>query len=125
MSASKSSAGLSPTQLATLRALLIAERSRLEQRSRGSSPVRQPGERTGDAMDQAEEDLEQHDAIVLDDHDRTRLADVELALLKMDEGTYGVSELSEEPIGYARLHAVPWARLTAAEQEERERRSRR
>ena len=125
MTASKSSAGLSQSQLEALRTLLLTERSRLEDHSRGSSPVRQPGERTGDAMDQAEEDLEQHDAVVLDAHDRARLADVRLALLKMDEGTYGVSERSGEPIGYPRLHAVPWARLTAAEQEESERRNRR
>ena len=36
-------------------------------------------------------------------------------------GPTGRASLSGEPIGYARLSAVPWARLTAAEQEERDR----
>jgi DnaK suppressor protein len=76
-------------------------------------------------MDEAEENLEQHDALRRAAHDRSHLADVELAILKMEDGTYGLSELSGEPIGHARLGAVPWARLTAAEQEESERRSRR
>jgi RNA polymerase-binding transcription factor DksA len=31
-----------------------------------------------------------------------------------------VSELSGEPIDFARLEAVPWARYTAAEQEDLE-----
>ena len=36
----------------------------------------------------------------------------------MDAGTYGVSELSGDPIGFARLEAVPWARVTTDESED-------
>ena len=118
----KSAGGLTPAQISKLRARLLEERARLEGNDATLAPVREPGERTGDAMDEAQENLEQHEAIRRSAHDRSRQADVELALLKMDQGTYGVSELSGEPIGYARLEAVPWARLTAAEQEQSERR---
>jgi DnaK suppressor protein len=124
MTASKSSAGLTAAQVSKLRTRLLAERARLQQSQAVLIPVREPAERAGDAMDEAEESLEQHDAIGRSAHDRSHLADVERALLKMDAGTYGVSELSGELIGYARLEAVPWARLTAAEQEQAERRAR-
>jgi DnaK suppressor protein len=43
----------------------------------------------------------------------------------MDAGTYGTSEVSGEPIGYARLSAVPWARFSVVEQEDLERIKRR
>jgi DnaK suppressor protein len=125
MSASKSSSGLTAAQLSTLRTRLLAESARLRESSSALTPVREPSERTGDAMDEAEESLEQHDALRRAAHDRSHLADVELALRKLENGTYGLSELSGEPIGYARLEAVPWARLSAAEQEQSERRSRR
>jgi DnaK suppressor protein len=125
MSASKSPAGLTSAQLSTLRKRLLAERARLQGSDGTMTPVREPAERAGDPMVEAEESLEQHEAIVRGAHDRSHLADIERALSKMDEGTYGVSELSGEPIGYARLEAVPWARLTAVEQEQSEQRARR
>jgi DnaK suppressor protein len=53
--------------------------------------------------------------------DRRLLADVEHALDKIDAGRFGLSEASGEPIPYARLKAVPWARYDADEEEERER----
>jgi DnaK suppressor protein len=125
MTSSKDSAGLTPSQISKLRARLLSERARLTESDATLTPVREPSDRSGDAMDEAEESIQQHEAIGRAAHDRSHLADVERALLKMDAGTYGVSELSGEPIGYARLEAVPWARLTAAEQEDSERRARR
>jgi DnaK suppressor protein len=124
MTASKNSAGLTAAQLSKLKTRLLAERVRLQDSQAVMTPVREAIERGGDAMDEAEESLEQHDAIGRFAHDRSHLADVDRALLKMDSGDYGVSELSGEPIGYARLEAVPWARLTASEQEQAERRAR-
>jgi DnaK suppressor protein len=45
------------------------------------------------------------------------LADVQDALRRIDDGTYGVSIESGEPIPPARLEAVPWAKYTVQEQE--------
>ena len=39
------------------------------------------------------------------------LHDIEDALRKIGEGSYGVCEVCGEPIGSARLSALPWARL--------------
>jgi DnaK suppressor protein len=47
---------------------------------------------------------------------------VERALRKMEAGSYGVCELTGEPIGFERLRARPWSRhsLAAKERIERE-----
>ena len=39
------------------------------------------------------------------------LADVERALEKLQEGTYGICDSCGEPIGEERLEAIPWATL--------------
>lgn len=50
-----------------------------------------------------------------------RLAKVDRALEKIKAGTYGFSDISGEPIGEARLNAVPEATNTLQEQEISER----
>jgi DnaK suppressor protein len=49
---------------------------------------------------------------------------IERALAKIDEGTYGLSDQSGEPIDLARLQAYPEATLTLEEEEEAARRAR-
>ena len=39
------------------------------------------------------------------------LADVERALEKLEDGTYGICDSCGEPIGEERLEAIPWATL--------------
>ncbi|HEY2516096.1 MAG TPA: TraR/DksA family transcriptional regulator [Polyangiaceae bacterium] len=116
---------LTPDQLALLRDRLLAERERIRGSEASVSLVREPRERSAEDMDEAEASLVQHEALGRVAHDRNRLALIERALQKIAAGTYGISELSEEPIGYARLSAVPWARFTAEEQERVERDARR
>jgi DnaK suppressor protein len=54
--------------------------------------------------------------------DAARLRRIERALGKIDEGTYGYSDLSGEPIPEARLKAAPEAILTVEEERREERR---
>ncbi len=49
------------------------------------------------------------------DRNRQRLRDIERALQKIEDGTYGLSDASGEPIPRARLEAVPEAIFTASE----------
>jgi RNA polymerase-binding protein DksA len=49
------------------------------------------------------------------------LADVEHALRRLDEGTYGVCEACGKPIGVERLEAMPAARLCLDDQAQAER----
>ncbi len=46
---------------------------------------------------------------------RRRLRDIERALQKIDDGTYGLSDASGEPISRERLEAVPEAIYSASE----------
>lgn len=53
--------------------------------------------------------------------EQQRLRSIERALAKIDEGTYGLSDLSGDPIPKARLEAIPEAVLTIQEEAARER----
>ena len=44
------------------------------------------------------------------------LGQIERAMEKLDDGTYGISDRSHQPIPKERLEAVPYANLTADEQ---------
>ena len=45
------------------------------------------------------------------------LRDIDHALERIEEGTYGISEISGKPIPVARLRAIPWATMTVEEAE--------
>lgn len=44
------------------------------------------------------------------------LVEIEAALQRMEEGSYGVCEVCGEPIGAERLSAIPWTRLCIDDQ---------
>lgn len=111
---------LDKKQLASLRAQLLAAREALVSRPKTAPAAGQPD--VGDGMDVAEHAGENEAAGARNERDAARVADIDHALAKVDRGEYGVSEDSGEPIGYGRLHAIPWARLTVAEEEALERR---
>jgi DnaK suppressor protein len=125
MTKSQSPMPLTPAQISKLKARLLAERARHRGDEGNLAPVREARERSADEMEEAEASIEQHEALGRAAHDRSHLAEIERALQKIAAGTYGVSELTGEPIEVARLEAVPWARFTAAEQEQVEREARR
>jgi DnaK suppressor protein len=49
------------------------------------------------------------------------LADIDRALKKIDDGTYGMCEKCDKPISTERLEAMPWARLCIDDQRLQER----
>jgi DnaK suppressor protein len=116
-------ASLSHAELSVLRDRLLAERQTLRDASAIPSVVTDAPPRESDVSDEATDDLAQHEGLSESQHAQQRLAEVDAALARIEAGTYGMSERSGEPIGYARLSAVPWTRLTAAEQEELESRA--
>src|SRR5690606_8448403 len=50
-----------------------------------------------------------------------RLREIDVALRKIEEGTYGYCEMTDEPIERKRLEKMPWARLSLEAAEEVER----
>jgi DnaK suppressor protein len=105
------------------RELLEAERERLRELLQStydeSSDDRAGASELGDMFDPAESLTaeEQADAIALGL--RQRLATVERAERRLDDGTYGFSVRSGEPIPDDRLEADPAAELTVEEASER------
>lgn len=69
------------------------------------------GKRVGEGTSQAVERITQVDAAKKLD---AKLHDVERALAKLHEGTYGVCDSCGEPIAPERLEAIPWAVLCIA-----------
>jgi DnaK suppressor protein len=72
-----------------------------------------------------EDDAQRLDALERDGNlvvrDVDRLERVDRALKKIEEGTYGLSDMSGEPIPRARLEALPEALLTLTEEKNHER----
>ena len=69
-----------------------------------------------------EDDAQRLDALERDGNlvvrDVDRLERVDRALKKIEEGTYGLSDMSGEPISRARLEALPEALLTLREEKD-------
>ena len=72
-----------------------------------------------DEVDIAERMIAQEAALRLGAFDKNLLSEIDHALVKLDAGTYGLSEDSGRPIPVERLRAVPWARRTLEEEEKR------
>lgn len=81
-------------------------------------------ETAGDVEDAAQGEIQEQFRQSLQDLHSPRLAAIERALAKIDEGTYGLSDESDEPIPRERLEAVPEATLTIDEAEARDRAAR-
>jgi len=112
-------AELDDAQLATLRSQLLSAREALVSAPR--AVANEADLEVGDAMDVADRISHTEAAGARNERDAGRLADIDHALAKFSTGDYGVSEDSGEPIGFGRLKAIPWARLTVAEEEALER----
>jgi len=86
-----------------------AIRSRMAERRRDSQETVRDESGVGDSVDQGTRlndlDVEANEDVV----DRATLAEVERALRRIENGTYGVSEFSGKPIPRERLEAVPYA----------------
>ncbi|HSS52362.1 MAG TPA: TraR/DksA family transcriptional regulator [Thermoanaerobaculia bacterium] len=66
---------------------------------------------TEDIVDRANNAYNRELMFSLSDAERTTLLQIENALLRMDEGTYGRCSNCGQTINVLRLEAVPWARF--------------
>jgi DnaK suppressor protein len=121
--ATRSESGLSPAQVATLAERLEAERRTLEARlAARRERLATPSQREPDDADWATSAEDQSLLARLVDRDSKLLVEIARALARVADGSYGVCELSGEPIGFERLQARPWARQAAEIKETVERR---
>jgi DnaK suppressor protein len=75
-----------------------------EDATQASYDVEEPEE---EAVDLEETDVDQ--AVL--DNEKTLLAEVQQALARIDNGTYGICTNCGQPIPEKRLEAIPWATL--------------
>ncbi len=68
------------------------------------------GEPSGDIYDQASSERDRELGLLLGDREREKLHNIEEALMKIEEGEYGVCEECEEEIPIGRLKVMPFAR---------------
>lgn len=106
----------SKTVLKRLRAQLEDEQEQLREQLReleASADIRQwsDGGFDDDAADTGAATYERERAQSLANHSRKLLTQIEDALARMDDGSYGVCQRCGEPIGLARLEALPYATL--------------
>ncbi len=74
----------------------------------------------GDRQDAAATEAARLSQWTLADHERARVDELEAALRRMHDGTYGICEHTDEPIPFGRLEVEPTARATVEAQEEYE-----
>ena len=100
-----------------LRSRLESEQKRLiedlKQLKAGIRPVneRREGSPFGKREEEAAESFELEKRLALEKQMRDSLADVEHALHKFEEGSYGLCDVCGQPIDPARLEALPQASL--------------
>ncbi|MBX7230898.1 MAG: TraR/DksA family transcriptional regulator [Bdellovibrionales bacterium] len=74
----------------------------------------------GDEGDQTMRALAESEFLSMHERLRQQLMEIETALSRIERGTYGICEETEEPIERERLLAIPWTRLSIEGAEIRE-----
>ncbi len=74
----------------------------------------------GDEADQTVRVLAEQEFVNMQDRLRNQLIEIESALARIENGSYGVCEETEETIEAERLKAIPWTRLSIEGAEIRE-----
>ncbi len=74
----------------------------------------------GDESDLAVAHQEEHNFLVTQGRMKSQLLEIEYALSRMEQGTYGFCEETDEPIETERLLAIPWTRYSIEGAELRE-----
>ena len=116
-----------PIDEAHARELLQRERERIEAQLADVERLRRSELEEIESATDPDDDSELIEERALDEElaepVRDRLEAIGRAEKRLEDGTYGFSVESGEPIPAARLEAVPWAERTTEEQERYERRA--
>jgi DnaK suppressor protein len=127
----KNQAGLSPKELEHFRGLLLEKRRELvgDMVSMESEALRTSGGTNLSNLplhmaDMGTDNYEQEFTLGLVEKDRNLLREINGALAKIQNGTYGICEGTQKPITKVRLEAQPWARFSIEHARSLERRIR-
>lgn len=118
------SMALKKSEVARFKKRLEEMRAQLSQSLKGSTAeVKKPDEATGYSQHQADQGTDDFDRTIsleVTSREYGILRQIERALEKIDENTYGICDISGEDIPIARLEAVPYATMTVKAQEQLE-----
>ncbi|HNX69140.1 MAG TPA: TraR/DksA C4-type zinc finger protein [Candidatus Omnitrophota bacterium] len=110
--------------LMDLRKKIVGDLSQIEGNSLNGDRCESPDE-LSDVGDKATDNYDRELNIGLASNEQQILNDVDVALKRIDEGTYGICELTGEAIPKKRLMVMPYTRLSKKAQEEEEKNKRR
>ncbi|MCX7978116.1 MAG: TraR/DksA family transcriptional regulator [Bdellovibrionaceae bacterium] len=116
---------ISPKLIEECRNKLLRTKSDLLNRIREARSHLVDDEKGGDEADQTVRVLAEQEFLNMQDRIRFQLSEIEQALARIEAGTYGYCEETEEPIEPERLLAIPWTRLSIEGAEIRESMTRR
>ncbi len=118
----KKTIGLTKTDIAKFKKRLLELRLSLSQSLKGSTAeVKTPDEATGYSQHQADQGTDDFDRTIsleVTSREYGILRQIDRALEKIDENTYGLCDITGEAIPRARLDAVPYATMTVKAQEQ-------
>ncbi len=114
---SDAESGLTAPELAELEGRLRDKRAELEALLASLAAITGT-KRDSAILDMADSanlaEMQQRARSLTEQHTGT-LREIDAALLRLENGRYGVSEISGEPIGYERLQIIPWARTAVTD----------
>lgn len=112
----------SATQLEEFKSRLIGLRKQVTHTLEGNSEeIKRPDEATGYSQHQADQGTDDFDrqlSLELTSNDFGILRQIDRALEKIDEKTYGICDITGNEIPLPRLEAVPYATMTVQAQED-------
>jgi RNA polymerase-binding protein DksA len=115
----KNQAGISPKELEHFRDLLLAKRreivgdmSQMEREALRSAGGSNLSNLPLHMADMGTDNYEQEFTLGLVEKDRNLLREINTALAKIMDGSYGICEGTGKPISKVRLEAQPWARFS-------------
>ena len=100
--------------------LLKMKTDLLNRAKQAAADFNQIDKAAGDEIDQSSAHQEEHAFLVNQDRIKSQLLEIEFALSRIENGTYGICEETEEKIESERLLAIPWTRLSIEGAEIRE-----
>lgn len=113
---------LNKSQIESFKQQLLALKGQLTHTLEGTSKeVKKPDEATGYSQHQADQgtdDFDRRVSLELTSNDFEILRQIDRALEKIDEETYGVCDVTGAEIPIKRLEAVPYATMTVQAQEQ-------
>jgi DnaK suppressor protein len=113
---------MNPLQLEYFRQKLLRWRLELLEESSGTlSHLKEESAAAADVTDRASLETERGIELRTRDRERKLISKIDAALMRIEDGSYGYCEETDEPIGIPRLEARPVATLSLESQERHER----